>query len=336
MKRYVLLSCVVAILLLCLTFALWVQRYLTTVSMGSGVVLVEIPRGAGVRSIGRQLAEKGLLQDDVRYLLVARFSGLGRKLQAGEFQIPYGLTPLEVLLHLAEGKQYYHPVTIPEGLTVADTAEIFHQGRWVNRQRFIDLAHDPAFIESLGIEQSTLEGYLFPDTYYLERDTVDERFVLRMMVARFHEVAAALQPERQTRFSLHQVVTIASIIEKETGAAHERPLIARVFLNRLDRGMRLQSDPTVIFGIPDFNGNLTRKDLRTLTPYNTYMIKGLPPGPICSPGRESIRSVLEPAVSDALYFVSKNDGTHIFSRTLNDHNRAVRKYQKRIQREKSE
>ncbi len=148
------------------------------------------------------------------------------------------------------------------------------------------------------------------------------------MVAQFEREWAKIRPAQQGPMTRHQLVTLASIVEKETGVAGERPLIARVFLNRLARSMRLQSDPTVIYGLADFSGNLTRNHLRQATPYNTYVIPALPPGPICSPGRAALEAVLRPAESNALYFVSKNDGTHVFSTNLADHNRAVRAYQK--------
>ena len=173
-----------------------------------------------------------------------------------------------------------------------------------------------------------LEGYLFPETYTLIRQETDEASVLRQMVAQFEREWATIRPAEPGPMTRHQLVTLASIVEKETGVAEERPLIARVFLNRLQRNMRLQSDPTVIYGIPDFTGNLTRAHLRQATPYNTYVIPALPPGPICNPGRAALEAVLRPADANALYFVSKNDGTHVFSTNLADHNRAVRTYQK--------
>ncbi|MBM9511293.1 endolytic transglycosylase MltG [Desulfogranum marinum] len=313
--------------------SIWIWSYVSTTSPGKGTVLVEVPKGSGVRTIGSLLAEKQLVRNDLRFLLLARFSGIGNRLKAGEYEIAYGLTPLEVLQVLESGKIYYHSVTVPEGLTLVQVADIFERGGWINRDRFLALANDSLFAESLGVRRKNLEGYLFPDTYFLARGAKDEKAIIKTMVKRFFEVMDTLPLENQERLDQHQLLTLASIIEKETGAAEERPLIARVFLNRLARNMRLQSDPTVIYGIIDFNGNITKTDLRTLTPYNTYMIKGLPPGPICNPGRESIKAVLEPAESDALFFVSKNDGTHIFSKTLREHSRAVRKYQKKAKRE---
>lgn len=307
---------------------LWFYDYLTTPSPGSGEVVVVIARGTGVRGIGRQLADSGLLKNDLRYLAYVAAGGLRNRLKAGEYSIPRGLTPPEVLHLLATGSTLRHHLTIPEGLTVGQTAAIFAQDGWIDRQRFVALASDARFIASLGLKVEGLEGYLFPETYTLVRNETDEARVLAMMVAEFTRVWDGLHSDSSHGLDRHQLVTLASMVEKESGLSTERPLIARVFLNRLALKMRLQSDPTVIFGLSDFNGNLTRADLRRESPYNTYLIPGLPPGPICSPGRDSLAAVLAPAESDALYFVSRNDGSHVFSSTLAEHNRAVQTFQR--------
>jgi UPF0755 protein len=190
------------------------------------------------------------------------------------------------------------------------------------------LSADAETAKAYGFSGPGLEGYLFPDTYHLSRG-MTPRAVIDVMVKRFFAVMGPFSEAiRQSGMSLEQVVTLASIVEKETGAPEERPLIAGVFLKRLKNNMRLESDPTVIYGIDPFDGNLKKEDLRTHTPYNTYLIKGLPPGPISSPGLEAIKAVLFPAQTDFLYFVSKNDGTHHFSKTFSEHRKAVRKYQK--------
>lgn len=307
---------------------LWFWSYLATAPAGRDEVVVVIPRGTGVRGIGAILAARGVLADDIRYLVLVHFTGLTSRLKAGEYSIPAGLTPPQVLQLLATGATLRHQVTVPEGLTVEQVAQIFADGGWLQRDRFIELARDSGFIRTLGIETDHLEGYLFPETYTLLRQETDAGSVLRLMTAQFQRVWAQVRPTEAGGMTRHQLVTLASIVEKETGVAEERPLIARVFLNRLGRGMRLQSDPTVIYGIPNFNGNLTRTDLQQATPYNTYVIPGLPPGPICNPGRAALEAVLRPAESNALYFVSRNDGTHVFSSNLADHNHAVRTYQK--------
>ncbi|MCL2789289.1 MAG: endolytic transglycosylase MltG [Desulfobulbus sp.] len=307
---------------------LWYRSYLLTPAPGHGEAVVEIPKGTGVRGIGSLLAAHGVLQNDLRYLALVYFSGLRTRLKAGEYSIPLGMTPPDVLELLASGRTLRHHVTIPEGMTAAQIAAVFAQDGWVKRERFLALVEDNAFVRQLGIEARSLEGYLFPETYTLVRNETDEAAVIRMMVARFQQVWQTLNVAGAHELNRHQLLTLASIVEKETGIGAERPLIARVFCNRLARKMRLQSDPTVIYGLPDFSGNLTKADLKRETSYNTYLIPGLPPGPICNPGRAALEAVLHPVDSDALYFVSKNDGTHIFSSDLADHNRAVQRYQR--------
>ncbi len=313
---------------------LWYWSYLTTASQGQGEVVVTIPKGTGVRGIGALLAENGVLRNDSRFLAMVYFSGLTSRLQAGEYGIALGLTPPQVVRLLEKGSTLRHRVTVAEGLTVEQIAALFAKEGWVERDRFLALTRDKAFIASLGLDVSSLEGYLFPETYTLLRNESNASQILRMMVSRFQTVWSTIQPAEPTALTRHQLVTLASIVEKETGAASERPMIARVFFNRLALGMRLQSDPTVIYGLPDFNGNLTREDLKLPTPYNTYVISSLPPGPICNPGQAALEAVLQPSASEALYFVAKNDGTHQFSQNLTEHNKAVKIYQKSRQPEK--
>ncbi len=327
MRRFI-LSFLLLLLVVAGAFGGWYLSYLNTVSPGSGEVVVTIAKGTGVRGIGALLADQGVLKNDIRYLCLVALSGQRTKLKAGEYIIPYGLTPPQVLELLASGRTLRHQVTIPEGLTAVQIAALFAKDGWVQPERFLALVEDEALARRLGVEADSLEGYLFPETYTLVRSEVDETAIIGMMVQRFQQVWQTLQVPGHLDLNRHQLVTLASIVEKETGAPAERSLIARVFYNRLARKMRLQSDPTVIYGIPNFNGNLTRADLRRETPYNTYVIAGLPPGPICNPGRAALEAVLYPADSDALYFVSRNDGTHIFSTNLADHNRAVQTYQR--------
>lgn len=327
MRRVVLLV-VVGVLLVMASLGLWYRSFLVTPAPGEGAVVLTIARGAGVRSIGSQLAAQGLLNNDIRFLVLVALSGKRGTLKAGEYRIVRGLTPPQILDLLTAGSNLRHQVTIPEGLTMAQVAELFARDGWIKPPVFLALSRDPSFIRQLGIEAASLEGYLFPETYTLIRDEVSEERVLRMMVERFRQVWREVGvPENAHGLNRHQVLILASMVEKETGVAQERPLIARVFLNRLQRKMRLQSDPTVIFGLVNFNGDLTRADLLRQTPYNTYTIPALPAGPICNPGRAAVEAVLHPADSEALYFVSRNDGTHAFSASLEEHNRAVHQYQ---------
>jgi UPF0755 protein len=289
---------------------------------------VVIPRGASVEQIGELLGDAGLLDADLRFLLLTRILGVSSTLPAGEFILDANQSPVDLLNQLVSAKPVQHQLTVVEGLRLEEIADILAADNWIDKERFLELAGNAGFIAELGLGQlSSLEGYLFPDTYLLVRPSPGEEKILSRLVNRALGVYRSLEPG-DTALTRHQVFTLASIVEKETGRADERPLIASVFHNRLGRRMKLQSDPTVIYGSENFSGPLTKKDLKTPTPYNTYTISGLPPGPICSPGRESLQAVLAPAATSYLYFVSRNDGSHHFSTSLSEHNRAVRKYQR--------
>lgn len=297
---------------------------------GAPQVIVDIPRGTSVKDIGALLASAGLMKDDIRFMLLARWQGVATRLRAGEFELPQGKTPLELLDILVTVAPYQHKVTVPEGLRGEEIAAIFAEGEWCDRERFVELMHDATFIAELGLDEvASLEGFLYPDTYYLTRDMSGSKEVISLLVKRFFSVWDELTGTLEERPDLLDTVILASIVEKETGAAAERPLIAAVFHNRLATGMRLQSDPTVIYGSGAFGQPITKSHLAAATPYNTYVIEGLPAGPIANPGREAIAAVLNPAEVDYVYFVSKNDGTHQFSITLRDHINAVNKYQRK-------
>ncbi len=313
-------------------FAGWLLSYAETKGpvASSESVIVTIPRRSSASQIGHILASAGLIHADIRFLILAKITGLSKKFQAGEFRLAFGKKPVDLMRQLSTALPVEHPVTIPEGLRADEIADIFSQGNWCDHDTFLHLIHDTHFISSLGLDGVTdLEGYLFPDTYYLTRMSSNGKNIIRTMVRRFQKVWKRLTKEGTGALSQRQTVILASIVEKETADPGERPMIAAVFLNRLQLGMRLQSDPTVIYGIKNFSGSLTKDDLERYTPYNTYMIPGLPPGPICNPGKGSLEAVLHPAKEPYLYFVSKNDGTHKFSKTLAEHNRAVWKYQKK-------
>jgi UPF0755 protein len=315
-----------------LLLSLWLYAYgVGPGSIRDGMeVAVIIPGRTGFAGIQEILAENKVIEDDIRFRLLARITGKAQVLKAGEYIFQPGLSPYQVLLLLEEGKVVQRPITIPEGTGLVEIADILAADNWIDRQKFLMLARDESFIQELGLSVGSLEGYLFPDTYCLARGNQDEAAIIRMMAARFQEVYQKISNAvpGQPSLSQHEVLTLASIVEKETGQDDERPLVARVFINRLQKGMRLQADPTVRYGRGQLAGKLTRQDLQTPTPYNTYMIKGLPPGPICNPGRAALSAVLQPVEGDLFYFVSKNDGTHHFSKTLAEHNRAVVKYQR--------
>jgi UPF0755 protein len=291
---------------------------------------IEIPEGSRLREISIRLTDKGLIQHPLKFEWIARYQDLDRKLKAGEYQLSASMPPMAILKKLTEGDIYLHHVTIPEGFTIRQTARTLEEAGLVSAEKFISLTSEKTFLDQLGISANSLEGYLFPNTYYFPKG-VEEETVIQKMVDEFRKVFSPDLKKRSEEigFSVHQVVTLASIIEKETGTAEERPLIASVFHNRLKKGMRLESDPTVIYGLKDFDGNLTRKHLKTPNAYNTYVIKGLPPGPIASPGEASLRAALFPSETTFLFFVSKNDGTHYFSSNYKDHRKAVKKYQLR-------
>lgn len=290
--------------------------------------VIFIPQGSSVEKITGLLADAGLIHHDIRFALLTKVMQVSAQLPAGEFRLLTGQKPIALITELVEAKPVQHRITIAEGLTIEQIAEIFSADGWIDKTSFVELAYDPSIISELGLEEvGSLEGYLYPDTYQLIRPSPGENALIKKLVSRALAVWDELDTENQN-LTRHEIFTLASIVEKETGKADERPLIAAVFLNRLKRKMKLQSDPTVIYGIKDFAGPLTKADLKTKTPYNTYQIPGLPSGPICSPGKEALAAVVNPADSNYLYFVSKNDGSHQFSKNLREHNRAVRKYQR--------
>ena len=287
-----------------------------------------IERGDTLSIVSQKLENKGVISESELFGIYALLKDQAKNLKAGEYALSGADTPRRILEIITQGKVKLYRLTVPEGLNLFETGTLAEKAGFGTREAFILAAESTEFTRSLGIRAKTLEGYLFPETYYFPK-SADEKDVIREMVRRFQKVYTDEWKERTRKigFKVHEIVTLASIIEKETGEASERPVISSVFHNRLDRGMRLESDPTVIYGIEDFDGNITRGDLRTPTPYNTYVIKGLPPGPIANPGKMSLRAALYPADTEYVFFVSKNDSTHKFSKTLKEHNRAVRKYQ---------
>ncbi|MBI3781169.1 MAG: endolytic transglycosylase MltG, partial [candidate division NC10 bacterium] len=254
--------------------------------------------------------------------------GTYRRLLAGEYEFAPRLSLLEIVRRLEQGRGLVHQVTIPEGFAAQQIARLLAERGLVNWDRFMALLQDRQTVEQYGLGGESLEGYLFPDTYRLIKG-LSEEVIVHRMVRRFQEM---LGPEEHTRaeklgMSVHEIVTLASLIEREAQVPEERPLVSAVFYNRLRRGIPLQSDPTVLYGLSRFSGRLTKANLQAPSPYNTYLKQGLPPGPIANPGRASIMAALHPASSRYLYFVSKNDGTHAFSTTLQEHGAMVRRYQ---------
>jgi UPF0755 protein len=292
---------------------------------------VEIPAGAGSRTIGNRLVEAGIVRDALSFRVGLYISRKGRRLQAGEYRFDRAMTPIEVIDKLARGDVYVTNVTFPEGLTVAEMGKIFESRGLGPSSAFEAAARDPSPINALDPAARDLEGYLFPETYRLPRRTGASRLV-NLMTDRFAQVftPALRQAAEGNGLTVRQAVTLASIVEKETSRPEERPLVAAVYANRLRIGMALGCDPTVIYALQragKYTGNLSREDLAFDSPYNTYRYPGLPPGPIASPGRASLEAAVHPAQVDFLYFVSRNDGSHEFARTLDEHNRNVQKWQ---------
>lgn len=293
-------------------------------------VQVVVAEGATLDQTAVMLEEEGVVRFPLLFVSVARLLGRDRSVRAGEYRFQTSMSPRDVLHMLCRGTVVLHKVTVPEGLTVRQIATLLEAKRLAPREEILAVSRDTGFIGAFGFEGDTLEGYLFPDTYHFAMG-LSPGELLKAMIRRFQAVYGLEMRARQaeTGRSLHEVVTLASIVEKETSCKEEKPLVASVVVNRLRKGMPLQCDATVIYGIKDFDGNLTRKHLRTANPYNSYLNKGLPPGPICNPGLDSLKAALYPADTSYLYFVSRNNGTHVFSPTLVEHSRAVEKYQKR-------
>jgi len=284
---------------------------------------------SSLKEVAGDLEKRGLITNKTLFVLWTRVKGFGKEIRAGEYSLSPAMPPVQLLEILRKGIGILYPITIPEGFTREQIAEVLSAKSIADKKEFLKLTEDTALLRQYGISAPSFEGYLFPDTYHFSRGT-STLAVLDTMVKRFKQGVAPLAEKAQSRgMTLEEIVTLASIVEKETGQPEERPLIASVFLNRLRLGMRLESDPTVIYGLENFDGDLKRKDLSERTPYNTYVIDGLTPGPIANPGLEAIKAVIEPAKTDYLFFVSRNDGSHHFSKTLAEHNRAVDFYQKR-------
>jgi len=311
----------------------WGQRVLDTAYRGfdADEVFVEIPPGTGVVKIADRLAAAGVVRHALAFRVAARLAQAERRLKAGEYRFADAATPGAIVDRLARGDVYTRSVTFREGLTIWEMADVFASSGLGTREDFLGAAAKVDLVQAIDPGAKSLEGYLFPDTYRLPRAAGADR-VVEMMVAGFLRVYEADLRAAATAqgLSARAVVTLASLVEKETGTAAERPLVSAVYRNRLKIGMGLQCDPTVIYALQlagTWNGNLTRENLQMDSPYNTYRHAGLPPGPIASPGRASLLAAIQPADVKYLYFVSKNDGTHAFSSTLAEHNQNVLRYQ---------
>lgn len=294
-------------------------------------VIIDISNGSSFNSIIQQLNNQiGFQQPDLEKLwfkILARQQGVSNQLKAGEYQLPVGMTPTDFLALLSSGATLQHSITFPEGWTFKQIRQALVADKNL-KLTLIELS-GAEILQQLGSDYTHPEGLFFPDTYRFEKHTTDLS-ILQQAYQKMQQVLNEQWSNKAQDLPLktaYHALILASIVEKETGVAFERPEIAGVFTRRLNKGMRLQTDPTVIYGMGDsYQGNIRKKDLQTLTPYNTYRINGLPPTPIAMPGEQAINAVLHPAKGNSLYFVANGDGSHKFSATLSEHNRAVQAY----------
>ncbi len=312
-----------------LIMAAWGYRYLThPMQKRAPDQIFIVSEGASLKKVAQDLEAAHIISQKGVFLFYARIMGYGKEIKAGEYRLGPGMSPLMILDILRRGVIVSHSVTIPEGFNRKQIAALLEKKGLALKEAVLSVTEDKHVVKHYGLNVSDLEGFLYPDTYQFGRG-LSVTAIVDVMVGRFFEIFHPFQERlKQVGMTMEQMVILASIVEKETGKPEERPIIASVFLNRLSKHMRLESDPTVIYGIKNFDGNLKREDLDRHNPYNTYVIRGLPPGAIANPGKDAIQAVLYPADTNFLYFVAKNDGSHYFSETLTEHNRAVRIYQK--------
>lgn len=331
--RKILIGCflVLSIALIFFAFKAYDHFFLSPASYLKQEIIFPVERGQSFKTIADNLQNQGLIGHKDAFYLFARLSGSTSKVKAGEYLLSTDMSALQILDVLVSGKSFERKITITEGLNVFEIAEIFQEKGIATQSEFLKLVRNPTTAKKyLGEAQESLEGYLFPETYSFTRFTPAEKLVEKM-VDNFKAVWSELSFQLPKGWTRHQVVTLASIVEKETGAPDERPLIASVFLNRLRKNMLLQTDPTILYGMADLSGklesNIRKADILRPTRFNTYVIKGLPPGPISNPGKDALLAIFKPAQSNYLFFVSMNEGRHAFSETYQQHSEAVKKYQ---------
>lgn len=302
-------------------------HFITPVSMEEKWVEIKIPEGASYTKGINVLLENGVLENRWTFLLLGKITDADKMLKPGYYNLSASMSPFQIFLDLIKGRTIQYSITIPEGSTLKDIRRRFAGTGLIDEESW-RLVYDKDFLSSLKIDAPSLEGYIFPDTYNFAKGTKPE-IIFKIMVQRLREVFDESLMERSAELGMseNEVLTLASIIEKEAIYDSERPIISAVYHNRLKRNMKLQADPTVLYGVKKRWKRIRYRDLRRRTPYNTYVIKGLPPGPIASPGIKSIEASLYPSEVDYLFFVSKNNGRHYFSRTGDEHLKAVVQYQ---------
>ena len=293
--------------------------------------LVLVPKGSPLPEVVGILREGGILPHPFAFRALVLVTFSGRRLHYGEYAFPTPPSAFDAWRKLVRGDVIKYEVTVPPGANLYDVAKLLEEKNLAPAEAFLATATSSAVLGQLEIPGESAEGYLFPDSYVFVKPVTPEE-ILEFMVRQFRRKVPpdAEKRAKEAGLSLHQIITIASIIEKETSVEEEKPIVSAVIRNRLALGMPLQMDPTVIYGARRFDGTVTRKDLRAAGPYNTYLNRGLPPGPIASPGLAALAAALNPSKSEYLYFVSKNDGSHTFSRTLPEHNRAVERFRRAV------
>ncbi len=294
-----------------------------------GMITVKIPKGANLKEIANILKKNKVIQDKEGFIVLVKLYGKGEKLQAGWYKFSYIMNPRKVLATLLKGPMVKVKVVIPEGLTIEEIAHILKQKADIDSLNFVNLARDDFFVHSAGINANTAEGFLFPNTYIFSKGESSSS-ILSVMIKKTLNIIDDSLRERamEMGYTIEQIITVASMIEKEAMLDRERPIIASVIYNRLKRRMRLQVDATVQYALPAHKNKLLYSDLRVKSPYNTYIHRGLPPGPIASPGLKSIEAAFHPARTHYLYYVSRGDGSHIFSKTMKAHIKAKRRVQR--------
>ena len=316
-------------LLLCAWFSF---EFYGTSKASTQKILFVVESGKGIQSIAQDLKEKGVIKKTWPFLLGYKLYFSPKSLKAGEYELSLPVSTKKILTLLSEGKVFFHPVTIPEGLTRREIAQHLDCLGIVEKEDFLEACSRTEILGSYDIEAENLEGYLFPETYHLSRG-ISAETIITTIVNQFKSVFTEEWRQRAIDINMtpRKVVPLASLIEKETSFPEERKIVSSVFHNRLRIKMKLDCDPTIIYAMKEqgtYTGRLFKRHLKLDSPYNTYLNRGLPPGPICNPGKAALEAALYPANEKYIYFVSKNDGSHVFSRTFNEHQRAVRKYQR--------
>ena len=315
-----------------LTAIVYTVRYLAPVDRNAKPIQLKIVRGMSSQAIADQLARNDLIHNPWIFLFVTHFSGASHRLQVGTYQLSGAMNIPQIIDHLETGKVVTRQFVVPEGLTVLHIGKLWEKAGFGTAAAFNQAASDPKWLQKYRIEAKTLEGYLFPNTYQFP-DGATPEVILEIMLDEFERrwTPQFTEEAKALGFSKHEVITLASIIEAEARVPDERPLVSAVFHNRLRRGWKLQADPTALYGLGNPDRPPRAADLRVDSPYNTYIYKGLPPGPICNPGMASIVAALHPNSVDYMYFVAIGDGRHHFSKTLREHQNMINKV-RRIRR----